>query len=147
MIESFVGIKCFWKVERNGVKGEFRSVGTQSPQDRTLTLNVRKFALVEMDVAFDSANDSQGTLFESRCCAQNSSDNCILHHDNAPAHSAFLVREFLAKEFIPMLPQPSLLSYSSVCSATFLIAEDENEGRSEAIILKTKDCDLLYEKY
>jgi histone-lysine N-methyltransferase SETMAR len=28
-----------------------------------------------------------------------------LHHDNAPAHTALSVREFLAKRCIPVLPQ------------------------------------------
>ena len=30
----------------------------------------------------------------------------ILHHDNAPAHSSFLVNEFLAKKSIVTLPHP-----------------------------------------
>lgn len=30
----------------------------------------------------------------------------IVHHDNAPAHSSLIVREFLAKKSIPTLPHP-----------------------------------------
>jgi hypothetical protein len=30
----------------------------------------------------------------------------VLHHDNAPAHSSFLVRNFLAKNETTIVPQP-----------------------------------------
>jgi transposase len=30
----------------------------------------------------------------------------LLHHDNAPAHTALSIREFLAKHPIPAIPQP-----------------------------------------
>ena len=30
----------------------------------------------------------------------------VLHHDNAPAHTALSIREFLAKKNIPVLPHP-----------------------------------------
>ena len=33
-------------------------------------------------------------------------DDWVLHHDNAPAHTAPSVREFLAKRNIPVLPHP-----------------------------------------
>ena len=33
-------------------------------------------------------------------------DNWVLHHHNAPAHTALAVREFLAKKNIPVLPHP-----------------------------------------
>jgi transposase len=33
-------------------------------------------------------------------------DDWVLHHDNAPAHTALSIREFLAKKNIPTLPQP-----------------------------------------
>ena len=33
-------------------------------------------------------------------------DDWVLHHDNAPAHTALSVREFLAKKNIPVLPHP-----------------------------------------
>jgi len=33
-------------------------------------------------------------------------DRWVLHHDNAPAHTALSIREFLAKENIPVLPHP-----------------------------------------
>ncbi|UYV63007.1 hypothetical protein LAZ67_2002824 [Cordylochernes scorpioides] len=32
--------------------------------------------------------------------------NWLLHHDNAPAHTSLLVRDFLAKNNKPMMPQP-----------------------------------------
>jgi len=31
-------------------------------------------------------------------------DDWVLHHDNAPAHTALSIREFLAKKNIPVLP-------------------------------------------
>ena len=33
-------------------------------------------------------------------------DNWMLHHDNAPCHTASSVIEFLAKKGIPVVPQP-----------------------------------------
>jgi hypothetical protein len=30
----------------------------------------------------------------------------LLHHDNVPAHTAFSIRQFLAKHSIPIPPQP-----------------------------------------
>jgi transposase len=33
----------------------------------------------------------------------------VLHHDNAPAHSSFLVRNFLAKNKMTVVPQPPYL--------------------------------------
>jgi len=33
-------------------------------------------------------------------------DDWVMHHDNAPAHTALSVREFLAKKNIPVLPHP-----------------------------------------
>ena len=33
-------------------------------------------------------------------------DDWVLHHDNAPAHTALSIREFLAKKNIPVLPDP-----------------------------------------
>ena len=33
-------------------------------------------------------------------------DDWVLHHDNAPAHTALWIREFLAKKNIPVLPHP-----------------------------------------
>ena len=34
-------------------------------------------------------------------------DDWVLHHDNAPAHTALSFREFLAKKNIPVLPHPT----------------------------------------
>jgi len=33
-------------------------------------------------------------------------DDWVLHHDNAPAHTALSIREFLVKKNIPVLPHP-----------------------------------------
>jgi len=33
-------------------------------------------------------------------------DDWVLHHGNAPAHTALSIREFLAKKNIPVLPHP-----------------------------------------
>jgi len=33
-------------------------------------------------------------------------DDRVLHHDNAPAHTALSIREFLVKKNIPALPHP-----------------------------------------
>ena len=33
-------------------------------------------------------------------------NSCLLHHDNAPAHTSLLVREFLAKNNTVTMPQP-----------------------------------------
>ena len=30
----------------------------------------------------------------------------MLHHDNAPCHTALSITKFLAKKFIPVVPQP-----------------------------------------
>jgi len=30
----------------------------------------------------------------------------MLHHDNAPCHTAVFINEFLAEENIPVVPQP-----------------------------------------
>ena len=32
--------------------------------------------------------------------------SCVLHHDNTPAHSSFLVHNFLAKNEATVVPQP-----------------------------------------
>ena len=34
-------------------------------------------------------------------------DDWVLHHNNAPAHTALSIQEFLAKKNIPVLPHPS----------------------------------------
>jgi len=39
----------------------------------------------------------------------------MLHHDNAPAHASFLIREFLAKQETIVVPQPPLLSRCGPC--------------------------------
>jgi len=39
----------------------------------------------------------------------------ILHHDNAPAHSALMVREFLARNSITVLEQPPYLPDFALC--------------------------------
>ncbi|UYV85114.1 hypothetical protein LAZ67_X004615 [Cordylochernes scorpioides] len=41
--------------------------------------------------------------------------NWLLHHDNAPAHTSLLVREFLAKNNTLMMPQPPYSPYLAPC--------------------------------
>jgi len=42
-------------------------------------------------------------------------DDWVLHHDNAPAHTALSVGEFLAKKYIPVLPHPPYSSDLAPC--------------------------------
>ena len=42
-------------------------------------------------------------------------DDWVLHHDNAPAHTALSVREFLAKKNIPVLPHPLCSPHLAPC--------------------------------
>ena len=44
-----------------------------------------------------------------------SSGDWLLHHDNAPAHSANLVKQFLAKQKIVQLRQPPYSPYIAPC--------------------------------
>jgi hypothetical protein len=42
----------------------------------------------------------------SNCIRPEITNTWVLHHDNAPSHASLLVREFLAKQTVAMLPQP-----------------------------------------
>ena len=42
-------------------------------------------------------------------------DDWVLHHDNAPAHTALSIREFLVKKNIPVLPHPPYSPDLAVC--------------------------------
>lgn len=42
-------------------------------------------------------------------------DNWMLHHDNAPCHTALSINEFLAKKNIPVVPQPPYSPDLSPC--------------------------------
>ena len=42
-------------------------------------------------------------------------DDCVLQHDNAPAHTALSIREFLAKKSIAVLPHPPYSPYLASC--------------------------------
>ena len=62
-----------------------------------------------------SRNDSSSSLLQrfdgttSRTGPASPTAHCrrwVLHHDNAPAHTALSIREFLAKKNIPILPHP-----------------------------------------
>ena len=46
-------------------------------------------------------------------------DNWMLHHDNAPCHTAISVIEFLAKKGIPVVPQPPHSPDLSPCDFFF----------------------------
>jgi hypothetical protein len=35
-------------------------------------------------------------------------ESCLLHHDNAPAHTALSIRQFLAEYSIRTIPQPPI---------------------------------------
>lgn len=47
-------------------------------------------------------------------------DSWLLHHDNAPAHTSLLVREFLAKNNTVMMPQPPYSPDMAPCEYFFL---------------------------
>jgi len=42
-------------------------------------------------------------------------DDWVLHHDNAPAHTAVSIPEFLAKKNIPVLPHPPYIPDLAPC--------------------------------
>ena len=42
-------------------------------------------------------------------------DDWVLHHDNAPAHTALSIGEFLAKKNIPVLPHPPYSPDLALC--------------------------------
>ena len=42
-------------------------------------------------------------------------DDWVLHHDNAPAHTALSIPEFLAKKNIPLLPHPPYNPELALC--------------------------------
>jgi len=42
-------------------------------------------------------------------------DDWVLHHDNAPAHTALSIREFLVKKNIPVLPHPPYSPDLALC--------------------------------
>jgi len=39
----------------------------------------------------------------------------FLHHDNAPAHTSLVVREFLTKNYMTTLPHPAYLPELAPC--------------------------------
>ena len=39
----------------------------------------------------------------------------MLHHDNAPCHTAVSIKEFLAEKSIPLVPQPLFAGSQSLC--------------------------------
>ena len=49
----------------------------------------------------------------------NIADNCMLHHDIAPCHTAISVIEVLAKKGIPVVPQPPYSPDLSPCDFFF----------------------------
>ena len=55
-------------------------------------------------------------------------DSCILHHDNAPAHTALSVREFLATKQITVLEHPA---YSPDLAPSDLFSLPEDKGNIE----------------
>jgi hypothetical protein len=60
----------------------------------------------DIGISFGSC---QAILTEAVCCKRPQlwmNHSWVLHHDNAPAHSSFLVRNFLAKNETNGVPQP-----------------------------------------
>ena len=49
------------------------------------------------------------------CATRHCTDTWMLHHDNAPCHTAVSINEFLAEKSIPMVPQPPYLPDLSPC--------------------------------
>ena len=65
------------------------------PQDQTINQHIYKNILQRL---MRSLREKRRELWETR--------SWLLHHDNAPAHNALGIREFLAKNNIAVLEQP-----------------------------------------
>ena len=68
---------------------------------------------------------------------------CLLHHDNPPAHTSLLVREFLAKNNTVTMPQPPYSSDMAPCDF-FLFSKIERtlKGRRFTAIYDIKGASL-----
>ena len=60
-------------------------------------------------------------------------DTWMLHHDNAPCHTAISVNEFLAKKGISVVPQPPYSPDLSPCD--FFLSQNSN-STSKVVILE-----------
>jgi len=49
------------------------------------------------------------------CVWTDTADDWVLHHDNAPAHTALSIWEFLVKKNIPVLPHPPYIPDLALC--------------------------------
>ncbi|UYV82490.1 hypothetical protein LAZ67_21002496 [Cordylochernes scorpioides] len=67
-----------------------------SPQGRTVN---KEYYLQVMRNLREAIRQKRPDLWKNK--------NWLLHHDNVPAHTSFLVRDFLAKNNALMMPQPS----------------------------------------
>ncbi|UYV78131.1 hypothetical protein LAZ67_16000211, partial [Cordylochernes scorpioides] len=71
--------------------------------------------------------------------------NWLLHHDNAPAHTSLLVRDFLAKNNTLMMPQPPLTRW-----VPRLLLENHKQQRMEAarafLEMHQRDGDQLFSR-
>ncbi|CAD7002724.1 unnamed protein product [Ceratitis capitata] len=65
------------------------------PQGRTVN---KEYYLQVMRNLGEAIRQKRPNLWENK--------NWLLHHDNAPAHTSLLVRDFLAKNNTIMMPQP-----------------------------------------
>ena len=70
-----------------------------------------------------TVNQLQQASFKSclRSCLQVSASSWFLHHDNAPAHTALSVKEFLSKKQITVVYHPSHLPDLVPCEFWFFL--------------------------
>ena len=78
-------------------------------QDQTINQHVYKYILQRLML---SVREKRRELWETR--------SWLLHHDNAPAHNALGIREFLAKNNIAVLEQPPYSSDLAPCDFFFV---------------------------
>jgi len=68
-------------------------------------------------------------------------DHWMLHHDNAPCHTAISVIEFLAKKVIPVVPQPPYSPDLSPCD--FFLFPNQSFTLKDAILGRWKTSKKL----
>ena len=78
-------------------------------------LTVRMISSV-LNLNLQTVHDSEKGFIVS---GQRLGDTWMLHHDNAPCHTAISVNEFLAKKGISVVPQPTYSPDLSLCDFFF----------------------------